>query len=185
MSPEIKAYIDQQIHQSAVQQRFGINAIPRHVHNGTDSPNVSQKDIVPNIRVLGDINMDTNNRVYTLGITFNPTSLLFLGACTDTPVSNNRAIIIGNAQLGKTRLFQASTSSSVTTGGALQNLIQASTQFWSIGSGTHVWTSQTYLADINGAARLTVVGYSNTGVQVKCSFISGAWANFVGTFIVT
>ena len=178
---QIRAVVRQEIDSAISSKRFGLNPIPRHTHNGVDSPPVRQENIVPNVRVLGDITMQTNGTVYNLGINFNPTSLLFLGVATGT---GHHAMIVGNAQLGTTSIFKASTSTSVTTGGQTQSFIQGSTQFIYISTTATVNTSELYIASLASDTRLEVVGYTNTSVQVKC-LLGSSWDQFVGTFIVT
>ncbi len=172
--------IRKEIRQANSTSRFQQGATSRHVHNGSDSPQINQADIKPKTRILGDITMQTNGRVYNFSLPSNPVSVRFLGAAT----GNTRAIIVGEAQLGPSVEFAADTNNSVTPGTQPLNIIQGSTQFIQVSSSFSVNTSENYIASITSDTRLEVISFDATSVQIKCLLGSG-WSQFVGTFIFT
>lgn len=180
---ELIDLIQAQIRQEKSASRFQQGGVSRHVHNGSDSPRVSEADLLPKTKILGDITMQTNGRVYNFSLPSAPKSVRFLGAATGS--GPKRAMIVGEAQLGPSFEFSADTANSVTVGTQNLNIIQGSTQFiQSSGPSFSVNTSENYIASLTSDSRLEVISFDSTSVQIRCLLGSG-WSQFVGTFIFT
>lgn len=78
----VRRIIQEELRRSQGGSRFGLNNIPNHIHNGIDAPKINQENIIPSIRASGSITF-ARTAQYTLGITFNPTSVLFYGVAID------------------------------------------------------------------------------------------------------
>src|SRR6266481_940853 len=189
----INQLIQAQLKKGSGQNRFRLVDIPRHTHDGIDSIQVSQADIIPNIRASGSITFATSTE-YRLGITFNPTSVWFYGNAVHRTAGtiDIRAHVVGNAQLGPTYNFQAQTTTSVQIGGDVQNSIQSSTMFLIDSSTSPVTvraiTDELHLVEVEYpgtsiAARATVVNYSAEAVIIDVSLAAG-WT-IVGNYLVT
>lgn len=73
------ASVAQDVHDNnATSDQFSVSQTPLHTHNGVDSLNINQSNITPGIRASGSITFSQTTQ-YTLGITFNPTSVWFYG----------------------------------------------------------------------------------------------------------
>lgn len=175
----------------------------KHEHDGYDGRKISQNNIMSKVRAVGSITMATTGRTYRLGLASSPTNIDFYGAAihyntgvfgsgTSTNV-DIRATIIGSAQLGQGYNFQPSTTSSVVTGGLLQDVIQSSTSISVKISTSQVNTSvsEYHLVSVNFptnaaadiVARATVTKFADEYVEVLATLAPG-WG-IVGNFVVS
>jgi hypothetical protein len=108
--------------------KYGVAKVPLHTHNGLDAPFIPGNNVVPGLRASGSITMATDGATYELGAPFKPSSVWFYGTAIHRTGGSIdiRCTIVGNAQLGPTYYFQPQSSTSVKTGGPLQNVIQSS-----------------------------------------------------------
>ena len=120
---KIRAIVQQEIQRNDSASRFSLNQIPRHTHNGTDSPNISQSSVVPVTRTIGSITMATNGADYSLGITFKPTRVDFYGVATNV-ASGFHVQIIGTCLVGAGNHFQPGTTRYVVTGPITESNVQ-------------------------------------------------------------
>ncbi len=177
ISQEIQDYVKQQIQSAASNTRFQLSGVTRHIHNGTDSPKITQSNILPGFRTEGSITF-AQKTVYKIGITFNPTAIWVHGNVIGN--AGERFIVTGNAQLGPSFYLQPSTSTSVLTGGPIQNIIQ-STTYYGIDSGgaVHTLVDEGHIVDVFYSAtihaRATVIGYDNTAVYVQVDNLDASW----------
>ena len=156
--------------------QYGNFATPRHVHNGKDAPKISQSDIVPNRSAVGSITMSTSQR-YTLGLTFNPSQLLFFGVASNTG-TGERVQIAAGAHFGTSFYFQPKSTSEVTQGGTEQNVVQGGSWLWT-DNGTTTFRSRateghlTNVDDVGGTivARATI---PNLSTQASLAYTDGA-----------
>lgn len=97
---QILQTIRAEIARSNQTQRYNLNTIPQHAHTGKggDAQNINQNDITPKIRSGGRITM-AHVGTYNLGITFNPTQVLFYGAVTDASLFTF-TVTTANATIG-------------------------------------------------------------------------------------
>lgn len=155
--------------------KFGNFDTPRHVHNGSDAPKISQAYIIPNQNAVGSIEMATSQR-YTLGLTFNPTQLLFFGVALNSS-TGERVQIASAAHFGKSFYFQPASISRVTQGGVEQNVVQGGSWLWT-DNGTTTFRSRaieghlTNIDDVGGTivARATI---PNTSTQASLAYTDG------------
>lgn len=148
---------------------------PRHVHNGSDAPKISQSHIIPNRNAVGSIEMASNQR-YTLGLTFNPTQLLFFGVALNSG-TGERVQIASAAHFGTSFYFQPESTSMVTQGGVEQNVVQGGSWLWT-DNGTTTFRSRaieghlTNIDDVGGTivARATI---PNLSTQASLTYTDG------------
>lgn len=172
--------------------QYGVPTVPYHIHNGIDSPEITQTNILPGYRALATITMATDGATYTLGGNAGGTQLLFYG----TAVHNSggvdmRAICTGNCQLGQSYKFVAQSGTSVTTGDHALSLIQGSSALFIDSSGAspvfRVWASEENLVFVKDAssaevAVATVQDFGDGFIRVKATLATD-WS-IVGTFVV-
>lgn len=160
MTPEeIKQLVRQEIQSANSALRFQLTGIPRHVHNGVDSPNVNQQDIVPNTRASGNITFAQSTQ-YRLGITFNPTSVLFYGNAT----RRNRVFTVtaANATVGDTYTNNGATFTVLAT-------ITGTTTLTTVSSGTPAASGTLTKATGSGDATITFSSSTNNiAVRAQC-----------------
>ncbi len=75
---EIQDYVKQQIQQFSSNTRFQLAGVTRHVHNGTDTPKITQSNVLPGIRANGTITF-AQSTTYGIGVNFNSTQVFFYG----------------------------------------------------------------------------------------------------------
>lgn len=181
---QIKQLIQQEIHKNQQAQRFNLNSIPRHTHNGVDSPPVNQGDIKPGLRAEGSITF-ARQTVYKIGVNFNPTALWVHGNVTG-PLGE-KFMIVGNAQIGPSFYLQPSNSNSVVTGGPQQKLIQSNTYFGlDSGGGVHTLVDEGHIVNVfyggNVLVRATVGDasqnhiYDNKSISIYVDTLTTGWA---------
>lgn len=137
--PLTKSEVQAMIDAAARKGQFTSFNTSRHEHNGSDSPRVHQWDIIPGTSALGSITMASNQR-YTLGLTFNPTQLLFFGVAVGA-TNGERVQIAAAAKFGQTYYFTPESSSSVTQGGTEYNVVQGGSWLWT-DNGTTTFRSR-------------------------------------------
>jgi len=101
---------------------------PRHEHNGKDAPRINQADIASGKSAVGSITMSSNQR-YTLGLTFNPSQLLFFGVAYNTS-TGERVNLTACARFGTSYYFQPQSGSSAREGGIALNVVQGGNYFY-------------------------------------------------------
>jgi hypothetical protein len=168
-----------------------------HTHDGSTTPKLSQGDINPSIRASGNITMSTDKQTYNLGLIDNPTQIQLYGIVVHTTSGafnsagpfDIRAIVVGNAQLGKSFYFQPQSSNSVTAGGLPENIIQSSVYYGNGTGGVHALTGEEAIIDVEYpssgtiVARATVTKFDNDHVEVYVSLAAG-WG-IIANFVVT
>jgi hypothetical protein len=142
-----------------------------HTHDGSTTPKLSQGDINPSIQLYGIV-------VHTTSGAFNSAGPFDI-----------RAIVVGNAQLGKSFYFQPQSSNSVTAGGLPENIIQSSVYYGNGTGGVHALTGEEAIIDVEYpssgtiVARATVTKFDNDHVEVYVSLAAG-WG-IIANFVVT
>lgn len=102
MNPEqIRQIVRQEIASQKHSDQFTVSNTSFHKHTGVgvDGPQISQSSILPGTRVSGNITF-ASNATYQLGITFNPTSILFYGNAVRRDYTFT--VTAANATLGAT-----------------------------------------------------------------------------------
>jgi hypothetical protein len=162
--------------------QFGVNQTSFHTHNGTDSPKVSQKNIIPNMATSGSITFAHIGN-YTLNINpnNNPTTITCYGIVNDGATPTVRCQTFGTAHLGPSYYFQPNSDNSVVFGGPVQQFIQSSTYLAVINGGTfYALNDEENLVDIEYPvgtihARLTLVAYSLNTITLKVPYLDSGW----------
>jgi len=134
MGAEAEKVLDERMKKS----KFESFNTTRHKHNRRDASKVSQANILPGRSAVGSITMESNQR-YTLGLTFNPTQMLFFGVASGP--SGERVQISSAANFGTSYYFQPESSDSVTQGGLEINVVQGGSWLWT-DNGTTTFRSR-------------------------------------------
>ena len=147
-------------------QRYqsGSPTILRHLHDGVDSPKISQTNIQNTVGVMGKLNFVSND-TYTLYFNSqNPSRIDINGFAFDTGSANSSVMIVGTALLSKAYYFQPALNHSVQEGGTAFPisgiLAQCSANLYVKDGGTvpttFPHTEQFYIIN----------AYSNTGIHI-------------------
>lgn len=183
--------------------------VQRHIHNGVDSPKISQSNVIPITNVNGAFQM-AQNATYTFNLPGNqiPQAITFYGGAIDTTDSPKmHAIGSGSAQFNNNQQFQPGTSTSVNTGSVSVDIIQGGS-YLVITDGLPITAPGTYAsfaasyspassilrlsgshivyvtdASNNVYARATILSYSATSIQVKVE-LAANWSIY-GYWLVT
>ena len=59
--------------------QYEVKPVQDHRHNGIDSNQITQSDVIPGLRTGGSVTFATDATTYTLGTNFNPSGVLFTG----------------------------------------------------------------------------------------------------------
>lgn len=174
---QIRQLIQQEVHKLQQANKFNAQPIPRHTHNGSDSPPVNQSDIVPGLSIEGSITF-AQQTTYKIGITFNPSVVLIHGNVIGP--SGERFIITGNARIGNSFYLQPSNSVSVVTGGPQQTVIQSNTYFGADSGGAlHTLVDEGHIINVfySGTVffRATITKYSNRALYVQVDTLVSGW----------
>lgn len=167
----------------------GVPTIQRHVHDGNDSPKISQKDVIPLITGNGTVTMSQSAtyllKLGNVGIT--PRSVSFIGGALNTTASPSlHAMIVGSASLGVNQQFQPESSVSVILGPVVTSIIQGSASIIVSNAGTSIIkNSQGHIvfaadASNNNYATATIIAYDRSTITIQTTLasnwsISGLW----------
>lgn len=179
----LRAIIRQEIASQTSQNRFRLSTNNRHVHNGLDSPAISQSDIVPGLRLEGTITFAHVGQ-YKIATNFNPSAVWIQGNVTGD--ASQKFVVIANAQLGGNSFYlQPGTSNSTTVGGPSQSIIQSSTYFGSEGNGAgavfHTVADEGHIVDVEYPlgtihARATITKFDNQAIYVDVETLASGWS---------
>lgn len=187
---QVKQIVRQELANSNASSRFKLNSIPQHVHNGTDSPQIKQDDIIPSVSVSGNISFSSSDE-YTiyLNSSFTPSHITAYGNIVGS--GSELYISFGSANLGPSFYLQPDTTRTVVTG-TIQypfidpNLspvttvpIQSSIYYGSESNGgsRHTLSSEGHIVNVyyGGAikARATITKFSKSFIKIQTSILSG------------
>lgn len=175
---QIRSLVQDEIRKTNGANRFQLSSIPRHIHNGTDSPKITQSNVLLGFRAEGRITFAQQTQ-YRIGITFNPTAIYLQGNVIGN--AGERFIIVGNAQLGASFYMQPGTTTSVITGGPVQSLIQSTTYFGvDSGGAFHTVADEGHIVDVEYPlatvhARATITKFDSTAVYVQVDTLAAGW----------
>jgi hypothetical protein len=174
---EIQDYVKQQIQTAAADTRFQLAGVTRHVHNGTDSPKITQSNVLPGFSSEGSIEF-AQTTTYKIGITFNPTTVQVHGNVIGA--SGEKFLIVGNAKLGPSSYMQPGTTTSVIAGPHVEKIIQSTSYFGADSAGTlHTLVDEGHIVDVFYAAtvhaRATIVNYDSNAVYVQVDTLASGW----------
>ena len=182
---QIRDIVRQEMGKVSSASRFEINPIQRHVHNGLDSPKVTESNIIRNIPVSGNITM-AQATTYTIGLGISPTPaslVIFNGIVYHTSGSiDMRAHCYGTANLGPSFYLQPGSSTAVQVGGPQQEMIQSSTMFLVDSSVNppvvRVIADEGHIIDVEYSgikARATVTSYTTNSITVDVTTLAAGW----------
>lgn len=170
----IQSEVKRVLAEESKKTRYDNFKTPRHEHNGKDSPRIHQWDVIPGNSAVGSIDLENNQR-YTLGLTFNPTQMIFTGVAVGP--SGERVQVFSVARFGTGYYFQPESTSSVTQGGTEVNVVQGGSWLWT-DNGTTTFRSRAIeghlvnIDDVGGTivARATI---PNLSTQASLAYSSG------------
>jgi len=197
---KIRQIVQEELRKSNSASRFGINSIPNHSHNGIDSLQIKQENIIPSVNTAGAITFGTEGATYTINLTtnFTPSSVLAYGVVTNAAVSPTiRCHTVGSAQLNNGFYLQSESNRSVVMGGPEypfltdqpdgskktvpiqgSSFIYANESSGAIRSGV----SEDHLVDIfigdaisDIRARVTLVEFSRTSIKLYVPYLTSGW----------
>lgn len=114
---KIRQIVQEELRKSNSASRFGINSIPNHSHNGIDSLQIKQENIIPSVSVSGRLTFtQETDYVLNLNANFTPSHISLYGMAYDTAGSGVRCMTVGSANLGPSFYFQPNSTTSVVTG---------------------------------------------------------------------
>lgn len=107
--------------------KYGVAKVPLHKHNGLDSPQISQSNIVPTLRASGSIKLATDGQQYTINLTGSPSHILFYGNAVHRTAGtvDVRTQVIGSAELGPSYFFQPESTTTTSPSDVIGNVIQS------------------------------------------------------------
>lgn len=104
----IRRIVQDEIRKNSGKSRFGLQTIPYHVHDGVDSQQIQQNNILPSSSITGSITF-ARETTYTirLNASFTPRNILAYGVVTGTydpgtGALQTRILSVGSAQLTPT-----------------------------------------------------------------------------------
>lgn len=181
----------------------GLDQIPKHRHDGNDSPHITEGNILPNNTYGGSIPMTqgtigTGNIItwanYIIPMPTGAKEVKFYGGALNTTASPAiHAYITGSATLSVGYQFQPGTSNSVRAGNIAQNIFQGSSALImtnGVGGGgsaaiSIIRNSSSYIAFASDASNniyaiARVFSYTNTQMIVQTAFapnwsLQGVW----------
>lgn len=203
---KIRQIVQEELRKSNGASRFGINSIPNHTHNGVDSLQIKQENIIPSVSVSGSIEMSqaTTYRI-KLNSSFTPSNILAYGLVTGTDATTVRAMTIGSAQLTPSFYLQTGTSTTVVTGniqypfpteqpdGSTPSVPMQSSTYLSVeptgaAGAFHALVSEDHLVSVfySGTiwARATVVGFSRDEIVIDVPYLESGWS-IILNFVIT
>ena len=176
----------------------GAPVVPRHTHDGVNSPKINQINLIPSTEINGTINMTQGtisgsypNQVinwanYFIPIPSTLNSVSFYGGALNTTASPAmHAMIVGQAKLVSGYQYQPGTSNSVVAGTIKEAIIQGSAAFimtngqGGTGAGAFaiIRNSQSYIAFASDASNniyavARVASYDSSQLIVQTAFAS-------------
>jgi hypothetical protein len=201
---QIRKIVQEEIRRSNDASRFRVNAIPEHVHNGTDSPKLNADNIIPATSVVGNVEF-SQKKTYKINLnsSFTPQRVVVNGIASGTYDGVQvRSTFSGIALLTKTLYLQPSTSTSVVVGNVeypfngvpAQNSSSISVfrSSYNFGGGTvanpvFATASEFHICSIgipnnniaNIQARATITDFSRDFITVDIPYLNSGWTLFI------
>lgn len=194
---KIRQIATEVFNEQLMQTQYAVSSIPYHLHNGTDSPQLSQANINPYFRVNCNFTMSTDGQNYTLNLNFVANRIDFTGTAVHRTAGtiDKRAIITGIGFIGGNNYtLNGLTSSSIgiTSGTRPLTIIQGCNSLTTDAAATPafaVFSSQASLiravqpgtgADVVNSV---IQSWSNTSIVLHTTLVSG-W-EITGTIYVS
>jgi hypothetical protein len=196
---KIRRIVQQEIARSNSGSRFKINSIPNHSHNGVDSLQIKEENVIPSTSITGFVSF-AQATTYTINLnaSFTPKQLQVNGIATgEYSGGQTRVMLVGSAQFTPTFYLQADTDTVVNTGTLQFPFNGKPAQSGSFLSVTRGGTSNFYagvtedhIVSVNFPttntiqARATVTNFSKTSITIDVPVLTSGWEitlNFVIT----
>lgn len=162
--------VAQDVHDdNSTSDQFAVSQTPFHTHNGQDSQKISQSNIVAGTRASGNITFAQSTN-YRLGITFNPTNIMFYGSAIRRDYIFT--VTAANATVGATYTNNGATFTVLST-------IAGTTTLVSVGTGAPSASGTLTKASGTGDATITFSTSSHTiEVRAHCTGSAQIGRNF-------
>jgi len=199
----IRRIVQEEMKKANRHNRFGVQEIPLHHHNGNDSPTIRQTDIKKNPGVLGSVTFAQKGQIYTFEIDMpqTPSKIECNGIVYDT---NRRILTTGFAYLGEGYYLQPSSSTSVVVGDvrypAATTQPDGSTKSVPLQCSSWLRASRSSLSEISAAvsenhivsvtigatifARVTVIDFSKDKVVFSVPYLESGY-EVIANFLIT
>lgn len=201
---QIRRIVREELRRGSSENRFKLNPIQRHLHNGIDSPQISQNNVIPSVSVSGAITFSSAT-TYTLNLnsSFTPSRIIAYGNIIGN--SAQRYFFFGSANLTPSFYFQPLSNTSVQQGIIQQPAVfdttlgvasplQSCSYFGaeSAGGAMHTLVGEGHIINVrhnegSGTttfARGTVTVFSKSKIEIVVSDLASGWsvnANYVIT----
>lgn len=198
----IRRIMQEEIRKSATSNQFGLQKIPFHTHNGVDSPQVKEENLVQSVSVSGNISFESSDE-YTiyLNSSFTPSSILVYGNVVGSGAE--LYMTLGSANLVPSFYLQPATTRTVVTGSVeypfvdpnldpkstvpLQSSVYIGAESTTTGGGMHSLSSEGHVVNVfyggDIKARATITEFGKSAIKIQTTIDAG-WsinANFVIT----
>ncbi len=190
---QIRQIVQQEMRKYNSTARFSQNPLQRHLHNGLDSPQINNDNVIKNIPVSGSITM-SQETTYTIGLANTPstaTQVFFNGIVVHNGGGgiDIRAHCIGTANFAPSFYLQPGTSTTVNAGGTQQEIIQSSSMLLidQTGPTFRALVDEGHIVDVEYSgvkARATVVSYSKNSIVVDVETLASGYS-IVGNWVIT
>lgn len=191
---EIRKIVQDEMQKNAYS---GSPIVPKHNHDGVNSPQIRQSNIVNSSAIMGKINF-TSNATYTLYFTAtNPKRLDLNGFAFDTGATDSSVMVVGTAILGQAWYFQPSSTRSAKQGGTQypigNSLAQCSANLYVQDgvnpSNTFPHTDQFFLMNAFSASGVHIAtmearNLTNSSIDIVITNLASGW-NISANFIIT
>ena len=202
---KLRQMMREEIAKANASSRFQYGSIPHHTHNGTDSLQIKDSNIIPSTSVVGTLTVaSATTHVINLNAEFTPRSIQVNGIFTGTYSGNAvRGQFIGNAQLTPTFYLTDNSTSGDT------NVYEQKIQFPFNGKpaqqSSFLWTTRNATANFfagvssdhlvsvfygldpstsDDTARVTVTDFSKTSITLDVPVLSSGWTLYLN-FTIT
>lgn len=188
----IRKMVQDEIARAAKSNQFGLQKIPYHVHNGVDSPKISENSLVQSVSVSGNISFASSDE-YTiyLNSSFTPSSVMAYGNVTGSGAE--LYMTFGTANLVPSFYLQPDTTRTVVTGNVqypfvdpnlspvttvpMQSSIYIGAESTSTGSGMHSLSSEGHIVNVfyggDIKARATITEFTKSYIKIQTTIDSG------------
>lgn len=197
---KIRQIVQQEIAKQNNKSRFGIQSIPNHKHDGVDSLQIKQDNIIPSVSVSGRITFaQETDYTVNLNSSFTPSFVNLYGIAYDTGASGVRCMIQGTANLGPSFYLQPNTGTSVITGDVQYPFVdpnlgvtvplQSSSYIWVDNGSTtfHGQPGEGHIVDVQWSgtiyARATITDFSKSAVVFNVSTLASGWEIYANLVI--
>lgn len=189
---KVRQLIREEMSRSNSGNRFAVNNIPFHTHNGVDSPKIQEDSLIQSVSVSGNITFSASDE-YTiyLNSSFTPSSILAYGNIVGATAE--RYMSIGSASLVPSFYLQPDSTRTVVTGGPqypfvdpnlatpttvpLQSSVYLGAESAVTGNTMHTLSSEGHIVNVfyGGTilARATVTEFTRSFIKFQTTIASG------------